>query len=360
MNAINTQSRGNNNVRGGRGTAASAAEDQDSIDLGELFGILWRRKWLIAVLVVIGTTLATLAGTQVQKQYTATAALMLEPKTEQIVNLQQVVAGLTGDIAGLATQVRILTARDQMARIMDDMNLFDDPEFNPAMDPNNKPDNLDYAVGGPLERLLALLPDNLLIASGLAKEKLPVLESEAPALNRQAAVDRFARNFQVKLDDPSYVMLVSFTSSDPDKAAKIANRASQIYVEDQIASKSAATTKASGWLDERLAALQKEVAAAEQSVESFRSEHDIVSTQDVTLNDQQLGDLNRQLIESRSEMAAAQAKLRLAKDMGGGGAGLDTIAEVLNSPVIIALRNQESDLLRRENDLPSSSAPAIR
>jgi len=351
MNAINMQNRGNVSHRGNRGAPASAGDDQDSIDLGELFAILWRRKWLIAALVVLGTTVATVAGMQIEKRYTATAALMLEPKTDQVVNLQQVVAGLTGDMPALATQVRLLTARDQIAQVMDDMHLFDDPEFNPALDPENVDSNLDYAVGGPLEGVLAMLPENLLIASGLAKEKLPVLESEAPSLNRQAAVDRFAKNYEVRLDDPSYVMLVSFTSEDPQKAADIANRVTQIYVEDQVASKSAATTKAAGWLDDRLRALKEEVEQAERKVEQFRSEHDIVSAQDVTLNDQQLSDLNRQLIESRAELAGAEAKLRLAHDMRGGGAGLDTIAEVLNSPVIIALRSQETDLLRRENEL---------
>lgn len=351
MNAINMQNRGNVSHRGKRGAAASAEDDQDSIDLGELFGILWRRKWLIAALVVLGTTVATVAGMQIEKRYTATAALMLEPKDEQVVNLQQVVAGLTGDIPALATQVRLLTARDQIAKVMDDMHLFDDPEFNPALDPENAASNLDYAVGGPIERVLAMLPENLLIASGLAKEKLPVLESEAPSLNRQAAVDRFAKNYEVRLDDPSYVMLVSFTSEDPQKAADIANRVTQIYVQDQVTSKSAATLKAASWLDERLEALKQEVEQAERKVEQFRADNDIVSTRDVTLNDQQLADLNQQLIESRAELAGAEAKLRLARDMRGGGAGLDTIAEVLNSPVIIALRSQESDLLRRENEL---------
>ncbi|HWL68960.1 MAG TPA: polysaccharide biosynthesis tyrosine autokinase [Geminicoccus sp.] len=357
MNANNMQSRGDLGSRGKRGGAASADHDQDSIDLGELLAILWRRKWLIAAFVVLGTTIATLAGTQVQKRYTATAALMLEPLNEQVVNLQQVVAGLTGDAPALATQVRLLTARDQIARVMDDMSLFEDPEFNPALDPANQPSNLDYAIGGPIEMVLEMLPENLVIAAGLAKEKLPVLATEAPILNRQAAVDRFARNFEVRLDDPSYVMLVSFTSPDPQKAADIANRVTQIYVEDQINSKSAATTKAASWLDDRLAALSSEVEAAERAVEKFRAENDIVSTRDVTLNDQQLADLNQQLIESRAELAAAQATLRLARDMRGGGAGLDTMAEVLNSPVIIALRGQETDLLRRENELKQQFGP---
>ena len=258
MNANNMQGRGSPSPRGKRGAAASGDHDQDSIGLGELLGILWRRKWLIAAFVVLGTTVATLAGTQVQKRYTATAALMLEPSNEQVVNLQQVVAGLTGEQPVLATQIRLMTARDQIARVMDDMQLFQDPEFNPALDPENKPSNLDYAVGGPLEMVLEMLPENLVIATGLAKEKLPVLETEAPMLNRQAALDRFARNFEVRLDDPSYVMLVSFTSRDPQKAADVANRVTQIYVEDQINSKSAATTKANldaataAWMNERL------------------------------------------------------------------------------------------------------------
>lgn len=338
-------------MQGRRGAGKGSAEDHDSIDLIELFAVIWRRKWMIALFVVLGTALATLLGTQIQKQYTATAALMIEPKNDQVVNLQQVVASITGDLPSIANQVRLIGARDQLERLMDDLHLFDDPEFNPALDPDNQDSRLDFVVGGPLQQLLAMLPDNVLLATGLAKEKLPVLESEAPELNRQAAIDRFAKNFQVKPDDPSYVLLVSFTSVDAAKAAKVANRATQMYIEDQLNQKSSATNKANTWLEERLSSLKSEVSDAETTVAKFKADNNIVETQDVTLNDQQLADLNKELIQARAELAAAQAKLRLARDMRGGGTGLDTMAEVLNSPVIVALRSQETDLLRRENEL---------
>ena len=49
MNAINMQNRGYVSPRGTRGAPASAGDDQDSIDLGDLFAILWRRKWVLVV-----------------------------------------------------------------------------------------------------------------------------------------------------------------------------------------------------------------------------------------------------------------------------------------------------------------------
>lgn len=330
-------------------TGAPGSE-ADTIDLSDLFGVLWRRKWLIMAVAALGTAAAAGVGMRITPEYTATAALMIEPQQSNVVNFQTVIQGLTGDQATLATQVNLLASRDQIERVMDDMRLFEDPEFNPALrgDPS---DLLPIKVVGPFDKLLAWLPDRWLIATGLAEERQPVLESEAPTLSREAAIDNFKKKLSVSTVDPSYVITIAFTSQDAQKAAAVANRAAEIYVQQQLDAKRGAAGEASGWLGARLEELRAEVEAAEAAVEAYRAQNNLLSAGGSGLSEQQLGDVNRQLIDAKAELAEKQAKLKLVREMRARNRGFDAIAEVLSSPVIISLRDQETQLLRQEADL---------
>ena len=70
---------------------------------------------------------------------------------------------------------------------MSDLNLFDDPEFNTALaDAAAPPSTSLPGFLQPLEQLIAQLPDEWLIATGLASQPQPVLESEAPGARARA------------------------------------------------------------------------------------------------------------------------------------------------------------------------------
>ena len=77
----------------------------------------------------------------------------------------------------------------------------------------------------------------------------------------------------------------------------------------------------------------------------------------MTLNDQELSSLNKELIDARADLAAKQAKLQLVRKFRETGKGLDSISEIAASPVIINLRGQEIDLVRQEADLTSQYGP---
>ena len=88
------------------------------------------------------------------------------------------------------------------------------------------------------------------------------LLAEAPAFNgmSQEHLELIAGCAQNKtFEDGSYLINISFTSPDRDKAAVIANRIAELYVEDQLRTKQSATGKASVWLEQRLAELREEV-----------------------------------------------------------------------------------------------------
>ena len=144
----------------------------------------------------------------------------------------------------------------------------------------------------PLEQLVARLPSEWLIASGLASQPEPVLESEMPAIARERAILNFQGDAVYLNDGSSYLIQIQFTSPDPAKAAVIANRFATRFIDDQLQGKLSASDKASGWLEQRLAELKTEVQQAEEAVTKFQVEHNIVVTAGSTLNERELSDLN--------------------------------------------------------------------
>jgi succinoglycan biosynthesis transport protein ExoP len=353
MSTLTRMSRGIPAPYEGGAVMPSPPPPSDTVDLLDAFRVLRRRKWLILTLVLIGTLGGTLYGLQRVPLYTARATVLIEPQRSQVVDVQAVLSGLTPDQATMLTQSRVLQSRNFQARVMEDLRLFDDPEFNAALR-TETPNPLKQAIQASLDRLMALLPRDWLIAAGLAHEPVPVLESEAPRLTREGAIDTFASQLEVAADGYSYVLGINFTSPDPEKAAQIANRIAEVYVDDQLKSKLFATDRASIWLNERLDTLKEEVRKAEEAVERYRAQNNLVGTGGtggVLLNDQELSDLNRELIISRSELAARQARLTQARLLRSGGGAVDTLADVMNAPVIMSLRQQEIDLLRQEAEL---------
>ena len=327
--------------------------DSEMIDVAGIFGVLRRRKWSIAAITVAGTVAAYLYGSSVIPIYNAQATLLVEPSDSSVAELDPVSADLSADFNDIATQIRLLQSHNYQARVMEDLGLFDDPEFNTALvDPDAPPKSaLASFIEQPLDTALAWLPSEWLITSGTAQE--PTLESDAPYQVREKALDRFRKSVEFLSDPVAYIITIGFNSPDPEKAARIANRIAEIYVDDQLNNKIFATDRTSAWLQDRLAELEVELREAEEKVGEFRSRNLVGESEGMTLTQQELSDLNRDLIVARGELAEKQAKLRLVRDLRNSGRSLDSIAEVTSSPLILSLRQEETQLLREEAELSS-------
>lgn len=332
-------------------------DDNEMVDVVGLFGALRRRKWMIALISVIGTTAAYFYGGSLEPIYNAKATLLVEPTETGIAELETTPgAGVTTDFNVIATQIRLLQSRSYQARVMEDLGLFEDPDFNRAL---AEPEESLLGqlplemLTEPLDALASWLPAEWLVASGAAQEQAEVLESTAPLIARERALDVFGRNLELLNDPAAYVINIGFNSTDPEKAARIANRVAEMYVDDQLSNKIFATDRTSAWLEERLAELEVELREAEQRVAEFRSTNLVGPGEGMTLNQQELSDLNRDLIVARGEMAENQAKLRLVRELRSTGQDVGSVADVINSPVIINLRQQETQLLREEAELAS-------
>lgn len=323
-----------------------------TVDLMDVLGMLRRRKWLIMLVTALGTVAAAMLGMVITPTYTAKSAVLVDPRQLQLGNIEQVLQGLTVNTSTIATQIGVMQSETFLASVMDDLHLFDDPEFNPSLRP--QPPTTVAALPSflqPIGQVLSYLPSEWLIATGLASQPEPMLESQAPGVVREKTIDNFTKNVAFLSDGQSNLIQVSFTSEDPEKAAVISNRISELYIQDQINNKLGATDKASGWLQQRLNELRADVQKSDEAVQKFKTANNIVEAGGTTLNDQELSDLNRELVTAQADLAAKQSKLRIIRDMGGSAAALQSVGDVTASPMILQLRQQQIELERQESQL---------
>jgi Mrp family chromosome partitioning ATPase len=101
---------------------------------------------------------------------------------------------------------------------------------------------------------------------------------------------------------------------------------------------------ASQWLSGEIDSLRKKVSDAEAKVEDFRSKSNLfVGTNNTTLSNQQMGELNTQLNNARAVKSDAETKARLIRDMLQGGKPIEA-SEVLNSELMRRLFEQRVTL----------------
>jgi succinoglycan biosynthesis transport protein ExoP len=350
----------------------------DAIDLRCVITVLRRRATVIVATVCVVTCLVALIAYQLTPQFTATSAVMIRPAENRVIDLEAVVREVPLDEPALQTQIKVLTSTTHAERIVEELDLLADPEFNPAL----KGDNSSPTV---LAGLMEVLPRDLAAAIGVLAEKVSVLpETVAAAVDvaapldraeaqvddpesaegfdresqRRTAVERLLRNLDVQHSGRSYVLSISFTSPYPEKAARIANTVAQRYVDWQLEAKIRVTTEAARWLSERVDQLRKRILASEKAVERYRASEDLIDGPvGGTLDAQQLSSLSAELIAARAERVAKEAKVRQVQELRESGGDYAALADVMSSPTMISLRVQEAELLRKAGELSSEYGP---
>lgn len=304
-----------------------AGHDPDAIDLDGVLRALWRRRALIGA--VTGGALAACALVlfQLTPLYTAQVLIRLNDRQSQVVAVPEVLAGLPAEAPTVQSEVEILRSRAMAEAVVADQGLTTDPEFNPLLAPPS-------------------LPARLLALAGLGGGD----DGAAPATAR--TVEAFRDALSVGALNRSYVIRVAVASEDPDKAARLAAATARLYVARQVETKEAATRAAVDWLAGRIAETRAQVAAAEAAIAAYRAEHGLGQPADGTLAARQRDELTGELVAARAARAAVEARLeRLREALRAGG--LQAVPDILASPLIQRLREQEAEVRRRVADLSS-------
>jgi succinoglycan biosynthesis transport protein ExoP len=370
--------------RDARLAAAPPPADEES-PVGELLNILRRRRRLILSVIFLVTSLAALYGLLLEPTYTATASVLIEVNEDGVVEAGQAPPPAYETVARVVeTQAKVIQSLEVIVVAMERTGVFHDPDFAPISED-----------GKGLQMISEWVPDDWLAATGLAATRWLADEWHATRQNQETegepnagadaaglafgqqvldvrneiaqieeqlkakewAIDFFMEGLTVTPTADANVLLISYTYPDPVKAATFSNAVIDAYAEAQQNHKRTTADTAYAWLGERLQALQDDVLAAEDAVEKFRAENKLPPTGGTALSEVQLADLNRELITTRAGRTETEAKLGLIRDLRASGGNLDSIAEVVASPLIARLREQEMQLVQTEAEFTTTYGP---
>ena len=319
-------------------SAHHGASDSDlgaDVDVRSLFLMLWRRKMVILACVLMGISIAAIAMSFIKSQYTANALVLIETSkaSKQIQDLQFAMPNLRLDDSFILSEIEVLKSRVLARQVVERLNLMTDSDFNPRFVYAN-------AQGG--------------------FKKLNVYGSDLSNLPQEAQrdLDSVINNVLFDLDvrsiPGSKAIRVQYTSHDPTKAAVIANAFADVYIEQRLEAKFQATKKVTEWLDKRLTTLREQVHVAEQAVVEYRSKFNLSEgfRKDV-VSSEQVASLNSQLIEAKTELAEAEARLEHLRLLANDTSRIETTSEVIRSGLIQSLKQ---DQVRRQAQLSELSS----
>ena len=222
------------------------------------------------------------------------------------------------DAEAVTSQVQLLLSRDLAREIIKKNKLAERPEFDPVLQ--------GFA---PLKSLLALF--------GIGRDPFSLTPEER-------VLEAFYDRYTAYAVDKSRVIVIEFQSRDPELAARVTNSIAEGYLVLQQGARQQQAKSAGQWLSGEIEELRKKVADAESRVEDFRSKSSLfIGTNNTSLSNQQMGEINTQLNNARALKSDAESKARLIKDMLQSGKPIEA-SEVLNSELIRRLSEQRVTL----------------
>src|ERR1700752_2527560 len=150
----------------------------------------------------------------------------------------------------------------------------------------------------------------------------------------ERVLDAYYERLTAYAVDKSRVIVVEFQSQDPELAARVANSIAEGYLVLQRTAREEKAKSAGQWLSGEIDHLRNKVAEADSRVEDFRSKSSLfVGTNNTTLSNQQMGEINTQLNNARALKSDAETKEKLIREMLQGGKPLEA-SDTLNSDLI--------------------------
>jgi len=291
-------------------------------DMRALGRLLWQRKGRI-----LGVTLACAAGAYVvvnaiTPQYRAETRILLEARENVFLRAEadKNADRTTIDPEAVASQIQVVLSRDLARKVIGAEKLADNPEFDPD------------ANKSPLQALFGAL--------GLGRDRSGMSREER-------TMEVYYDHLSVQAIEKSRVISVEFSSADPKLAARVTNNIAQTYLQMQQVVKQDQTRAAGNWLAGEIEKMRQKVAEAEAKVEAYRNKANLfVGTNNTSLPNQQLTEINSQIAAARGRKADLEARARQLRALIRSGQPIES-ADIANSDSMrrmieqrIALRSQ--------------------
>ena len=305
---------------------------EEGLGLLECWLTVRKRLTLVLGLTAAALMLAIVAILLRQPRYTATATLLIQPATPQVLDITQLVATApsSGDHDFYTTQEDLLRSPALAVKVIRALGLGKTELLAP---PKN-----GLAASWQNWPMHLLASWNNRTAQGIANRDAAAIELGVST----DAINRYQRMLAVAPVLGTQLVTVSFTAPDPGLAARIANAHAQSYIDWGLELRHQASARAQDFLREQLVEIKQRVEASEAALNSYRHAKGIVS---FAIDDKDQIAEARMAALTTALTDAETDRIRLESEMQLVRAGdYDSLPAVINNQMIETLKPHIDDL----------------
>jgi capsular exopolysaccharide synthesis family protein len=289
---------------------------QEQRHLLDYFDAVLRRKGIVLAVLIAVSAWFAVRSFMTRSVYQASVQILIDRDKQNVLTFKEVTEVDAARDDYYQTQYKLLQSRSLARRVVEGLNLLQDPEF-----------------GGPRS------PEVVQAALGAQPGDSPVMEG---------AIDGVIGRLNVQPVKNSRLVAVSVEAFRPELAAQIANELSRRFIEQTLEFRYQTSSEATKWLSQQLDDQRQKVAAAEAALQKLKEREGIVNVEERrTLLDaklQQLGSNLTALKTTRLEKEALWRQMRSAPNPEENPA-------VMSNPVVQQLRVDLANLERQQSQL---------
>jgi polysaccharide biosynthesis transport protein len=297
------------------------------IDVRGLWDVLSRRKFWIIGIAGACLLISLCVALIIPPRFVSQTTVFVDPRGLQVLAEDPSPSGTPADVtfAALDSQVQILTSAEVLQKVIDELDLSNDPEFSTDGELNkNDPGVLPAQIG--LQTWITLR-----------------------ALRKHIDVRRPDRTFIIDL--------LVWTSTSPAKSMNIANAIVRAYLKAQVSNQTEIANRTAIALEDRVGELRNKLIQAEREIENYRIGNNLVGGQGHFLDERELANLTNQLSLQRIRTSELLSRMEVLKKRNDKALPIDTIAEALQSPTLNDLRARYAEAKKAEADSLASLGP---
>jgi uncharacterized protein involved in exopolysaccharide biosynthesis len=249
-------------------------------ELGLTDLIFWLRRGLVLIVAatLIGIVAAFLYSITATPRYTVYTDLIVDPQNLNLVADDVFSSSQQRDsqLLDVESKLRVLTSRNVLKQVIDEMHLTTDPEFN-------KPPGL---------------------FSSLFSSRQGSASDAETAIMRELG-DRVTAT----REERSFVVTLAVWASDPDKSIELSQAIVRAFEADLFQSSAESAGRLAASLNGRLQDLKASVSAAEEKVEQFKRQNNIQASTTGELSSSRISSaLDTQVLDAQQRMIQADAR----------------------------------------------------
>lgn len=240
------------------------------LDIERLVQVLISRKWTIAFSGLAFTLLFAAYASTLPTLYASSTKIVLNTREAALSDLKVALSGLPANSTTLDSELQILSSPELVGRVVDRLDLVNDPEFNP---PPKDPSLIATTIKAARDWAISFVPAPV-IALFSPEEAFEEDGGDdiAASLLRQEVTETVAGQISVsQLGTASAVFRITALSESRVKAATIANALAEQYIEDQLRVKLSVSRRTSEWLGQRVSEMKLAAEKAEQDLQAHLS-----------------------------------------------------------------------------------------